>query len=481
MSLKFYLSRERKILMKPNTQLEQLQYMLNSPFLKILVQDFPLPMFIAVNETIYTTNLSFRKLFGFETNSSLSDLDLTYFIGDISMHHFSDDKFVAWETTRKCDKIDAKTFCSKLSFENHIILVAVFVPITPLSQDIGEEHENKFLMAENSRFENFVLQWSKLFLGSSPLIMTCLEQALAYAGIDVNVFITGQKGTGKTFLANLIHNIGIGQRLPLLHLDCDTASLPQLERVFESILELGKSSLSLTNTPGVTHCDLYLENVDKLEYSLQTKIYEFINNKQNSLTSAEQMPVIRIISDTRSDLLPLIRFHKMDSNFFKLIYAAGIRLPTLQEHPEDIELLINDYLENFKTSGLKYEVNPEIIKKYLAYNWPGNIVELKRTLINYLNNNLKVNDSSSIRMDKKFGKKVNNNLNSISHDSTNENNNITINNINQFSTIDQFLEIAEKDFIISLLKKSNGKKEIAAKLAGMGLRTFQRRCLKFGI
>lgn len=95
-------------------------------------------------------------------------------------------------------------------------------------------------------------------------------------------------------------------------------------------------------------------------------------------------PDIRIIAATNKDLRDYVSKKMIREDFFYRIHVLPVRLPPLRERKEDIPLLIDYFLSRYGKGGFAADMPAEYILKMQLHNWPGNIRELRNTILRYL-------------------------------------------------------------------------------------------------
>lgn len=203
---------------------------------------------------------------------------------------------------------------------------------------------------------------------------------------DVNILLLGQSGTGKTFMANYIHEISSRKNGPFVTIDCTTIPNNLMESELFGYVK-GSFTGALKDKSGlVKEADggtLFLDEIGELPLSLQGKLLRLIQEKtftpigQNRPEKVD----IRIITATNRDLLKLIEEGKFREDLYYRIALGVVEIPPLKDRKEDIEELLNYFIEFFNK---KYNSNILLAQRckdvLLNYSWPGNIRELEHTL-----------------------------------------------------------------------------------------------------
>ena len=204
---------------------------------------------------------------------------------------------------------------------------------------------------------------------------------------DMSILLLGESGTGKTLIAEYIHQCSDRGFGPFMSINC--GAIP--DNLLESEL-FGYASGSFTgaNTRGkkglLESADkgtVFLDEIGDLPLNLQVKLLHAIESK-SFLPVGGTTPVhvdVRIISATNKDLKTAIAQKNFREDLYWRIGSFISYIPPLRERKEDIIPLSLHYL---KKQNLKYGTNKVFYALTLLalvnYDWPGNIRELKNVI-----------------------------------------------------------------------------------------------------
>jgi len=223
-----------------------------------------------------------------------------------------------------------------------------------------------------------------------PLIAVsaCIRDVLAYAGkvaaSDCTVLVTGETGTGKEMIAQLIHRQSARRTQPFMSINC--AAVP--ESLFESELfgyERGAFTGANTAYPGklllAQGGTVLLDEIGEMPLSMQAKLLRVIEAREISRLGARHPePLdVRFIAATNQDLESLLTQQKFRADLYFRLNVARVHLPPLRERRGDIAELFMHYVGVMgEARGLRIgEVSEQALACLLRYHWPGNVRELR--------------------------------------------------------------------------------------------------------
>ncbi len=198
-----------------------------------------------------------------------------------------------------------------------------------------------------------------------------------------SILVTGETGTGKEFITNVIHNNSNRRDRPLIKVSCAILS----REVFESELfghEKGSFTGAFKNKKGRFEIadggTLYLDDIDDIPIELQVKLLRVLEESEfERVGGTETIKVdVRVIASTKVDLKKLVSEGKFREDLFYRLNIFPITLHPLRERIEDIPVLIDYYLNRF--SNGKLTCDKKVIEVLQKYPWPGNVRELKNLM-----------------------------------------------------------------------------------------------------
>ncbi|MCQ5030979.1 sigma 54-interacting transcriptional regulator [Flavonifractor sp. DFI.6.63] len=220
----------------------------------------------------------------------------------------------------------------------------------------------------------------------SKAMSDIFEKASRIFNITAPVLLGGETGVGKDFFAKYLHENSTMEG-PFIKVNCGAIPDNLLESelfgyeagAFTGANKKGKAGLIELADNGT----LYLDEIADLPLALQVKLLGVIQDRQVSrLGGTKSKPInFRIIAATNADLKARIAAGLFRADLYYRLNVISFNLPPLRQRREDIFPLADFFLRELNTEYHKHMFfEPRAIRLLNAYDWPGNIRELKNTL-----------------------------------------------------------------------------------------------------
>ena len=207
------------------------------------------------------------------------------------------------------------------------------------------------------------------------------------AKADSTILMTGETGTGKSFLSGNIHFNSSRSHKPFIKVNC--ANIP--ETLLESELfghERGAfTDAGKTRTGRFEQANggtLFLDEFCELSFALQAKLLRALEDKSFERLGGNKTihSDTRIIAATNRDIETLVRDGLFREDLYYRINVIRIHLPPLRERRQCIEPLAYYLLEKLSRSVKKplKSLSAEVIELFLNHPWPGNIREMSNAI-----------------------------------------------------------------------------------------------------
>lgn len=225
-------------------------------------------------------------------------------------------------------------------------------------------------------------------LGESDAIRRAKNQALLTARGNSTVLIMGESGTGKEMFAKAIHYASPRAKQPFVSVNCGAIPENLLESelfgyekgAFTGASEKGKIGKFEMASGGT----IFLDEIGDMPLHLQVKILHVLQNMRYERVGGNKTVIVdvRVIAATNKDLEAMIREGTFREDLYYRLSVIPMNIPPLRDRKEDIRLLMNHFLEKYKTFMNRkitgFDKDAE--QAYLNYDWPGNVRELENAV-----------------------------------------------------------------------------------------------------
>jgi two-component system response regulator HydG len=304
------------------------------------------------------------------------------------------------------------------------------------------------------------------FVGNSPKIYEVLAKLKSIAPTSATVLIQGETGTGKELVARAIHQNSPRKSKYFVAMNCTALN----ENLLEDEL-FGHEPGSFTGAERMRkgrfeHANggtLFLDEVGDMPLTLQSKLLRVLENQEvYRIGSNESIKVnVRLLSATNRDLEGAVAAGTFRQDLYYRLKVVTVKLPALRERREDIPLLTAHFVKEFSGRHDKHVGSvAEPLRKALAvYDWPGNVRELRNLM-----ESLVVQDTDGV-----LG------LDDLQEGDTLRRLPLSDNATTaSTSLVGRPLIEVERYYIEQALQLTEGNREEAAKMLGIGERTLYR-------
>ncbi|MBZ0160803.1 MAG: sigma-54 dependent transcriptional regulator, partial [bacterium] len=260
--------------------------------------------------------------------------------------------------------------------------------LSELEEVLRRAAERKRLRQENTALRRMVAQRepAPIMVGRSPAISSLLATVERIAPSEANILIQGESGTGKSLVAKAIHAASPRASGPFLVINCSGFQDPLLESEL-----FGHEKGAFTGAVGVKQGlfevadggTLLLDEVGEMSPAMQAKLLQVLDTKELRRVGGTRVHRVdvRIVAATNKDLAQEVRTGRFREDLYYRLNVVSLTVPSLRERKEDVSLLIEHFLRQFRVTGQKAKiVSPEAIPSLVDYPWPGNVRELANTI-----------------------------------------------------------------------------------------------------
>ncbi len=336
-------------------------------------------------------------------------------------------------------------------------------------------------ISENINYKNELASIKRMYhiddgfhgiIGRTPVMQNLYEHIESVASLDTPVMILGKSGTGKEMVAKALHETGHRSSKPFIKVNCAALS----ENILESELfghvkgaYTGAENDRIGRFEAAHKGTIFLDEIGDIPLSVQVKLLRVLEEKMiQRVGSNTSIPIdVRIITATNKDLEKLIEENLFREDLFFRINVFPLTCPPLQQHKDDITLLIQHFinLDAKRTGKNILGFTPEAMRLMVSYPWPGNIRELRNT----------VEYAFVLARGKSIGPEhLPDKITRCKLMDTNPVQYAELNNMVK-------LGFTEKEKLIDALQQADGNQTKAAKIIGVSRVTVWKRIKKYGI
>ncbi len=218
----------------------------------------------------------------------------------------------------------------------------------------------------------------------SPRMKAIKQMIEQLADTDVTVLVWGESGVGKELVARAIHDSSIRRAGACVKVNC--AALPAA--LLESELfgyERGAFTGADRVKPGKFELadggTMFLDEIGEMPLSLQAKLLQVLQDHEFSrLGSDRDIKVdVRVVASTNKNLEKAVAQRRFREDLYYRLNVVNILVPPLRDRPEEIPILAEHFCQKYTSQYNRQPVrlSPEILERFLAHSWPGNIRELE--------------------------------------------------------------------------------------------------------
>jgi PAS domain S-box-containing protein len=246
--------------------------------------------------------------------------------------------------------------------------------------------ESRALNFQYSSELNYIQQFKQFdseIVVRSAAMQRIFEKAMRIARVESNVLITGESGTGKSLIADVIHRASDRSAGSLIQINCGAIPESLIEAELFGYEQGAFTGARAQGKPGYFEMahggTLLLDEVGELPLGLQVKLLRFLESNEVvrvGATNPRKLDV-RVIAATNRDLEGMVRAGTFRKDLFFRLNVVPLKIPPLRERVDDIPPLIHFFLKQFnlKCHAAK-SLTPAALDCLCNFSYPGNIREL---------------------------------------------------------------------------------------------------------
>ncbi|NLK46128.1 MAG: sigma-54-dependent Fis family transcriptional regulator [Treponema sp.] len=239
------------------------------------------------------------------------------------------------------------------------------------------------IYSENKQNTSKSLDRFSNLIGISETIKEMKKKLVCISNSDETVLLEGESGTGKTFIAHMLHENSPRSNFPFVAINA--AAIPETIAESELMGSVHGAYTDAGNRPGyfeqANKGTLFLDEICDLSLVVQAKLLK-LSESTTLYRMGSTKPVnydVRLFCATNANIKENIQRKYFRQDLFYRISVLRLKIPSLRERLEDIPLLAEHFLKE-KSKFNNYYLSPDALDKLVSHKWPGNIRELKNCI-----------------------------------------------------------------------------------------------------
>jgi len=246
----------------------------------------------------------------------------------------------------------------------------------------NQRHEIDYLRHR----QDIVYDFNRVIAGSVRMKVV-LKSLKKFARTDSTILLTGDTGTGKSFLSGTVHFNSLRRKKPFVKINCANIPEPLLE---SELFGHEKGAFSRADKQRIGRFEqaaggtIFLDEIGEIGLGVQSKLLRVLEEKSFERIGGSKTVYadVRIIAATNKDLVGQVEAGKFREDLYYRINVLPVQLPSLKERKECIMPLAERLLSRYCKSVNRHisRFSDEAIEAILNYDWPGNIRQLANTI-----------------------------------------------------------------------------------------------------
>jgi DNA-binding NtrC family response regulator len=245
--------------------------------------------------------------------------------------------------------------------------------------------ERRALSAEVIRLRQVLTEGKRDFplVGQSDAIVRLKKTVRQLAGMNCNVLIQGETGTGKELIAQGIHMLSQRSEERFMAINCGTFTAELMDKelfghereAFTGAQRGQKGILEVADGGTV-----FFDEVSELPLPMQVKLLRVLQERTFlRVGGTKEIPVdIRVVAAANCDLRQSVENDTFRQDLYYRLNVVTLHAPPLREHREDIPVLVGHFLEKHRSPDRALStIAQETLDALMAYAFPGNVRELE--------------------------------------------------------------------------------------------------------
>jgi len=220
-------------------------------------------------------------------------------------------------------------------------------------------------------------------IGAAPELLGVIEVVKRVAPTKATVLVQGESGTGKSHIAQALHEASPRRDRPFVRVNCAALSEPLLESELFGHERGAFAEADRRRSGRVEDADggtLYLHEVGRMPAALQVKLLQVLQQGDfERLGGRATVHVdVRVVAGSQRDLAEEVRAGRFRDDLYYRLNVVSVSLPPLRARKGDVPALVSHFIDRYAGAAQKeiVGVTPGTLSALFAYEWPGNVREL---------------------------------------------------------------------------------------------------------
>jgi transcriptional regulator with PAS, ATPase and Fis domain len=221
-------------------------------------------------------------------------------------------------------------------------------------------------------------------IGTSKLLEAALDTAVRVATTDLSVLIQGESGVGKEVFSKVVHSLSARKHNQFIAINCGAIPPGTINSELFGH-EKGAFTGAVNDRKGyfetVNGGTIFLDEIGEMPLDTQALLLRMLENGEYVRVGSSKVEKtdVRVIAATNVQLDDAVRNGKFREDLFFRLSTVPIKVPSLKERPEDVNVLFrkfaSDFAEKHRMASIQLDDRARLLLE--RYSWPGNIRELK--------------------------------------------------------------------------------------------------------
>ncbi|HAZ12623.1 MAG: hypothetical protein A2X86_11505 [Bdellovibrionales bacterium GWA2_49_15] len=318
----------------------------------------------------------------------------------------------------------------------------------------------------NSQIRRFSMPHDREYaiIGKTAHVNSLRGTILKVKDLDVPVLIHGEKGSGKTLFARILHIEGRRGLSSFEYIDCAEKDYTKIE---EQLFSTDPMKCKLLKCQGGS---ILLREVCGLPIEMQRRLVNIL--KDRHIPGSKISLDVRVIATSSEDLSGMVEKSEFVTELYEHISRAFVQIEPLRRRIDDVASLVDYFLKKeCKQQGLLLKnFSDKSMQRLMTYDWPGNIQELKlcveRAVLynpkNHVISDIELENSATPLLDVSYRKRI----------------------FGETPFVDDYrihlkdrLALVEREMILAEVKRNSGNKSKAAKEMGISREALRKKLL----